>query len=71
MALLSEKLLMYGRKFSRKDFFVSRQSFPLTNHGGRGYREARKEKLKLKVIINYDCRRGYGFIARVKTRNWL
>ena len=35
--------------------FVSRQSFPLTNHGGEEYRGARKEKLEMKVIINYDC----------------
>ena len=46
MILLSEKLLMYGGKFSRKDFFVSRQSFLLTNHGGRGIRELEKKSLK-------------------------
>ena len=42
VALLSEKLLMYGGKFSRYDFFVSRQSFPSTNHGGRGMRKPEK-----------------------------
>ena len=45
VALLSEKLLMYGGKFFRKDFFVSRQSFLLTNHGGRGIGEPEKKSL--------------------------
>ena len=45
MALFSEKFLMYGGKFSKSNFFVSRQSFPLADYGGRGIGEPENKSL--------------------------
>ena len=50
VALLSEKLLIYGGEFSRYEFFVSRQSFPLTNYGGRGIAELEKKSLTWRLL---------------------
>ena len=45
VALLSEKLPDVWRKVFQKRLFVSRQSFTLTNHGGRGMGEPEKKNL--------------------------
>ena len=50
VALLSEKLLMYGGKFSRYVFFVSRRFFPFTNYGERSAGEPEKKSLTQKSL---------------------